>query len=195
LTELRSWNDGAPKQAIVEFTETAVRELLPEERVAVFDNDGTLWCEKPMPIELGSILQRFVTMAEEDASLLEKQPWTVSYEKDYAWLGGAVDKHYAGYDSDLQVLMGAFFRHTAARMSRSSRPPPRPSWPTRTATPRCCASRAARAGRRSACSSSTTTRARVRLREGAEQALERAKAEGWTVISVKEDWARVFADQ
>ena len=54
--ELRSWNDTATLQAIVEFVETAARELPDEERVAVFDNDGTLWCEKPMPIELGFIL-------------------------------------------------------------------------------------------------------------------------------------------
>jgi hypothetical protein len=47
----------------------------PEERVAVFDNDGTLWCEKPIPIELGFILQRLAAMAEQDASLRERQPW------------------------------------------------------------------------------------------------------------------------
>ncbi len=40
----------------------------PAERVAVFDNDGTLWCEKPMPIELGFILDRLAEMAETDAS-------------------------------------------------------------------------------------------------------------------------------
>ena len=64
----------------------------PEERIAVFDNDGTLWCEKPMPIELGFILQRLAEMAEEDAALREKQPWKAAYEKDYAWLGGAIDE-------------------------------------------------------------------------------------------------------
>ena len=35
----------------------------PAERIAVFDNDGTLWCEKPMPIELGFILHRLAEMA------------------------------------------------------------------------------------------------------------------------------------
>jgi hypothetical protein len=42
MTELRSWNDTGAKQAIVAFVETVARELPPEERVAVFDNDGTL---------------------------------------------------------------------------------------------------------------------------------------------------------
>ena len=63
-----------------------------------------------MPIELGFILQRFVAMAEQDESLREKPPWKAAYEKDYAWLGGAVDKHYAGDDSDLKVLMGGILQ-------------------------------------------------------------------------------------
>ena len=59
----------------------------PAERVAVFDNDGTLWCEKPMPVELGFILERLAEMAEDDASLRDRQPWKAAYEQDYAWLG------------------------------------------------------------------------------------------------------------
>jgi phosphoglycolate phosphatase-like HAD superfamily hydrolase len=110
MTELLSWNDTGTTQAIVEFVETAARDLPPEERVAVFDNDGTLWAEKPMPIELGFILQRLATMAEEDASLREKQPWKAAYEKDYAWLGGVIEKHYTGDDSDVKVLMGGILR-------------------------------------------------------------------------------------
>jgi hypothetical protein len=49
---LASLNDGAAKRAIVEFVERTVSADVPvEDRVAVFDNDGTLWCEKPMPIQ------------------------------------------------------------------------------------------------------------------------------------------------
>ena len=110
MTELRSWNDTGTTQAIVEFVETAARELPPEERVAVFDNDGTLWCEKPMPIELGFILERLAEMAEKDSSLRDRQPWKAAYEKDYAWLGGVIEKHYAGDDSDVKVLMGGILR-------------------------------------------------------------------------------------
>ena len=92
MRELSSWNDTATTQAIVEFVETAARDVPPEERVAVFDNDGTLWCEKPMPVELGFILQRLAEMAEQDESLGEKQPWKAAYEKDYAWLGGVIEE-------------------------------------------------------------------------------------------------------
>ena len=45
---LTRWNAGAARDAIVAFVERTVAEGVPiEERVAVFDNDGTLWCEKP----------------------------------------------------------------------------------------------------------------------------------------------------
>jgi hypothetical protein len=46
-----------------------------EERVAVLDNEGTLSCEKPMPIQLDFILCRLVKMAEADPALRERQPW------------------------------------------------------------------------------------------------------------------------
>jgi phosphoserine phosphatase len=107
---LRSWNDTPTTEAIVEFVERAARAVQPEERVAVFDNDGTLWCEKPMPIELGFILQRLSEMAEQDEALRERQPWKAAYEKDYAWLGGVITKHYAGDDSDVKVLMGGILQ-------------------------------------------------------------------------------------
>ena len=111
------------------FAETAAQTVPPEERVAVFDNDGTLWCEKPMPVELGFILERLAEMAEEDASLRERQPWKAAYEKDYAWLGGVIDKHYAGDDSDVKVLMGgmlaAFAGQTVDDYARGRRGVPR----------------------------------------------------------------------
>ena len=49
---LPSWNDTAPKAAIVAFVDKVTREGTPDfvaepERVAVFDNDGTLWVEQP----------------------------------------------------------------------------------------------------------------------------------------------------
>jgi phosphoglycolate phosphatase-like HAD superfamily hydrolase len=108
---LASWNDGPAKAAILEFVERVTGEgspdlVPPEERVAVFDNDGTLWCEKPMPIELGFILQRLAAMAEADPSLRDRQPWKAAHERDYGWLGDVVTKHYHGDDSDVKVLLG-----------------------------------------------------------------------------------------
>ena len=53
---LDSWNDGAAKSAIVDFVARVTAEggtdfVSPAERIAVFDNDGTLWCEQPMPMQ------------------------------------------------------------------------------------------------------------------------------------------------
>jgi phosphoserine phosphatase len=109
MTDLPSWRDTPTRQAIVSFAES-LGDVPDEERVAVFDNDGTLWCEKPMPIELGFILQRLAAMAEEDASLRERQPWKAAHEKDYAWLGDVVTKHYRGDDTDAKVLIGGILR-------------------------------------------------------------------------------------
>jgi len=114
-TTLRSWNEGAVKQAIVDFvtrvtTEGSPDYVPPEARIAVFDNDGTLWCEKPMPIELFFVLAQLSDMAEQDAALREQQPWKAAYEKDYGWLSAVMTKHYAGDDSDVHVLMGGMLR-------------------------------------------------------------------------------------
>ena len=108
---LASWNDGAARRAITDFvarvsTFGGPDFVPPAERIAVFDNDGTLWCEKPMPIELGFILMRLAAMADKDASLRQRQPWKAAVEKDFAWLGEVVTKHDHGDDSDVKVLMG-----------------------------------------------------------------------------------------
>ena len=62
-TALASWRDTATTRAILEFVAAATREgdegwISPPERIAVFDNDGTLWTEKPMPIQLDFIVRR-----------------------------------------------------------------------------------------------------------------------------------------
>jgi len=100
VTDLPSWNDTAARAAIAAFVARA-----PEPRVAVFDNDGTLWCEKPMPIQLDFIVRRWATMAASDDSLRERQPYKAAHEGDLQWLGAAMTKHYEGDDSDLKLLV------------------------------------------------------------------------------------------
>jgi len=100
---LPSWSDGAAKQAILDFVEQT--DSVPvEHRTAVFDNDGTLWCEKPMPIQLDFVLRRFVEMAEATPELRDRQPWKAAYERDYGWLASLMEQHYAGDDTDVKVL-------------------------------------------------------------------------------------------
>jgi hypothetical protein len=107
---LASWNDTPTRQQIVAFVESVTDEsseahVPPEDRVAAFDNDGTLWCEKPMPIQMVYILERLAEMAAEDPSLRSQQPWQAAHEGDHAWLASVMDRHYAGDDSLLKVLM------------------------------------------------------------------------------------------
>jgi phosphoserine phosphatase len=100
---LASWHDTPARHAIEEFVDAA-RELPAEERVAVFDNDGTLWCEQPMPIQLDFILRRLGEMAEADETLRDRQPWKAVRERDRAWLGGLMAQHYAGDDTNVKIL-------------------------------------------------------------------------------------------
>jgi phosphoglycolate phosphatase-like HAD superfamily hydrolase len=108
-SSLATWHDGPAKASIRDFvarvaTEGSPEFVPPDERVAVFDNDGTLWCEKPMPIQLDFILRRLAAMADQDPELRTRQPWQAAYDRDYGWLGGIVNKHYHGDDSELPVL-------------------------------------------------------------------------------------------
>lgn len=110
-TILPSWRDGETRLAIVDFVERVTgwdgSEPVPiEERLAVFDNDGTLWTEKPMPIQLDFILRRLVEMAEADPTLRGRQPWKAANEGDYGWFGTALNAHYAGDDTDVMVIAG-----------------------------------------------------------------------------------------
>ena len=94
---LSGWREGPTKQAIVDFVARVCGdgpEAVPvEARVAVFDNDGTLWCEKPMPIQLDFILRRLVAMATAKPELQERQPWKAAFERDYAWFGKLMADH------------------------------------------------------------------------------------------------------
>jgi phosphoglycolate phosphatase-like HAD superfamily hydrolase len=108
---LSSWRDGPAKRAILDFVAAASGQdgsepVAPEERVAVFDNDGTLWCEKPVPIQMDFILRRFVEMARADPSLCERQPWKAASEKDHAWFATVMAEHYVGDDHNVKTLAG-----------------------------------------------------------------------------------------
>src|SRR3954463_11306318 len=135
VTPLASWRDGPARQAILDFVARVRAADVPvEERVAVFDNDGTLWCEQPMPIQLDFILRRLVAMAESDPSLRARQPWKAAYECDYAWMRGLMAEHYAGDHTNVRVRAGGIlaasagvsgedFEASAAAFLHSAQPP------------------------------------------------------------------------
>jgi phosphoserine phosphatase len=113
-----SWRDTATRRTIVDFVRAATTEgdpgfVPPADRIAVFDNDGTLWTEKPMPIQLAFIVRTFAEAAQADPSLRSTQPYKAAHEGDLGWLGAAMVKHYQGDDADLRLLIGALSKTTA----------------------------------------------------------------------------------
>ena len=112
MTELSLWTDGATRSAITDFVARVSDEggsdyVEPAARVAVFDNDGTLWSEKPLPIQLDFTIRQLARLAAADPTLRDRQPYKAAYEGDQHWMGAAMVKHYHGDDGDLQLLMGA----------------------------------------------------------------------------------------
>ena len=112
MTELSLWTDGATRSAITDFVARVSEEggsdyVEPDARVAVLDNDGTLWSEKPLPIQLDFTIRQLARLAAADPTLRDRQPYKAAYEGDQHWMGAAMVKHYHGDDGDLQLLMGA----------------------------------------------------------------------------------------
>ena len=107
---LPSWHATPTRQAILDFVAAVTEEnnpnyVSPAERIAVFDNEVTLWCEKPLYIQFDYLLRKLAEQAKHEPDLRSQQPWKAAWEKDLDWLGGAVTKHYQGDDSDLQVVI------------------------------------------------------------------------------------------
>ena len=77
---LPSWNDTAPKKAIIAFVGKVTKPGSPDfvpvaERIAVFDNDGTLWCEQPLPVQSYFALDRVKALAPQHPEWNTKEPF------------------------------------------------------------------------------------------------------------------------
>jgi phosphoglycolate phosphatase-like HAD superfamily hydrolase len=78
---LPSWNDGPTRTALLSFVDAA--DALPiEERVAVFDNDGTLWCEKPNYPQLLFMLDELGRAATADPTLASREEYRALIDRD-----------------------------------------------------------------------------------------------------------------
>ena len=102
---LPSWNEGATKQSIVEFvgkvTRAGSRDFVPvPERIAVFDNDGTLWCEQPLPVQLYFVLDRVKALAPKHPEWKTQEPFASILEGD-------LERAIAGGEHALVELMMA----------------------------------------------------------------------------------------
>jgi hypothetical protein len=94
---LPSWNEGASKNAIVEFVARVTRQGGPDfvpaaERIATFDNDGTLWTEQPVPVQLAFALDRVKALAPQHPEWKDKQPFKAVLEGDMKALAESGDR-------------------------------------------------------------------------------------------------------
>jgi len=102
---LPSWNDGKAKQSIITFVEKVTTPTSPDfvpvaERIATFDNDGTLWCEQPLPVQLYFVLDRVKALAPQHPEWKTKEPFA-------SLLRGDVKSALAGGDHELLELIMA----------------------------------------------------------------------------------------
>jgi hypothetical protein len=93
-TPLPSWNDGPVKSSITDFVARVTTQnspyFVPEpQRVATFDNDGTLWCEQPMYVQLAFALDRVKALAPLHPEWKDKQPFKAVLEGDLSALAGS----------------------------------------------------------------------------------------------------------
>ena len=77
---LPSWNDGPTKQGILSFVEKVTQEGSPSfvpvpERIATFDNDGTLWCETPVPVQVYFALDRVKALESQHPEWKTTEPF------------------------------------------------------------------------------------------------------------------------
>jgi phosphoserine phosphatase len=87
--ELSAWRDGAAKRAILDFVArvTTVGHpdfVPPADRIAVFDNDGTLWVEQPLPVQACFVLDRIRALAPQHPEWRTQQPFKAVLEGDLA---------------------------------------------------------------------------------------------------------------
>ncbi len=110
---LTSWNERTAKEAILGFVSRVTTEgpdfVPPAERIATFDNDGTLWVEQPMPPQFDFVFGHWAEEVKADPSLAAKQPYKALIEKDPTFLQGLGTQE----PSAVKALLEAFGRSWA----------------------------------------------------------------------------------
>ena len=84
---LPSWNEGAAKSRIVEFVQAVTEPgskdyVAPADRIAVFDNDGTLWGEQPAYVQLAFVIDRVRALAPTHPEWKRQQPFKAVLDGD-----------------------------------------------------------------------------------------------------------------
>jgi phosphoserine phosphatase len=111
---LDQWNEGTAKTSILAFmdavTDTISPNFLPvQDRVAVFDMDGTILLEKPYPVNFDVIIRMLVKQMTNDPSLTQKQPYKAIHEQDWAYFD-TISEY--GDNGLFSILMNATLGYT-----------------------------------------------------------------------------------
>ena len=114
---LPSWNDGKARQSIIEFVEKVTKPGSPDfvpvaERIATFDNDGTLWAEQPMYFQLAFALDRVKALAPQHPEWKDKEPFASLLKGD---LKGALA---GGEPAIFQIVMATHAGMTTAEFEQ-----------------------------------------------------------------------------
>ncbi|MET9391626.1 HAD family hydrolase [Streptomyces sp. NPDC006624] len=115
-TPLGSWRDGAAKRAIVEFVTSAAAEgspgfVAPADRIAVFDNDGTLWVEKPQPVQMPFVLGKLAERLAADPSLSRERAYRAIADRDASYFR-ALNEQDADAVASMVEAIGAAWEGT-----------------------------------------------------------------------------------
>ncbi len=93
---LSSWNDGPAKQAVIDFVKSATEPgagfVQVADRIAAFDNDGTLWVEQPLPPQFDFVFRRWAEEVKADPSLAEQQPYKAIFARDPEFFAGIANQ-------------------------------------------------------------------------------------------------------
>jgi len=111
---LASWRDGTAKQAILDFIEAVTTQggtdfVAPADRIATFDNDGTLWVEQPLPPQFDFVFGTWAKEIKQDPALAQQQPYKAILERDPAFFQGLATQEPAV----VAALLEAFGRSWA----------------------------------------------------------------------------------
>jgi hypothetical protein len=117
VDSLPSWNDGKTKQSIIEFVAKVTEKRSPDfvppaERIAVFDNDGTLWAEQPMYFQLLFALDRVKVLAPQHPEWTDKEPFASLLKGD---VKGALA---GGEHAILEIIMATHAGNTTEQFEK-----------------------------------------------------------------------------
>ena len=108
-TVLASWREGKARDAILDFVNRVTTQggadfVAPADRIAAFDNDGTLWVEQPLPPQFDFVFGKWAMEVKKDPALAAEQPYKAIFERDPAFFQGVATQEPVVIESLLKAF-------------------------------------------------------------------------------------------